>query len=213
MSKCYRKPLPFQENEQSNTQHWSYASFPWELLRSQQKRYRFSSYDQSLETCYLGTTLLIFSEDCSDFLLFQPTAIWMNAGQFPASSSCLLPLCVFAVLGTKPRTSQRTSKCPATELHPQPCYSLLERVLHYHKSTVCLIIPRRVKTDITNACLCCYKGFLLLKDSTRTCHGNSISFSSATELGIIKISDICKLHYNLILLLLFHATKTFGKMC
>lgn len=146
--------------------------------------------------------------------LFRFSSLPTNQPLFGWTLGCSLllhpasfPFCVFAVLGTKPRTSHRTGKCPATELHPQPCCSLLERVLHYHKSTVCLIIPHRVKTDITNTCLCSRK------DSTRTCHGNSISLSSATELGIIKISDICKLHYNLILLSLFQATKTFGKMC
>lgn len=50
---------------------------------------QFSSFEQSLERCYLETTLLIFPEDSSGFLFLQPAVLWMDPGLASASLSCL----------------------------------------------------------------------------------------------------------------------------
>ena len=97
MSKCYRKPPPFQEKKHKILNRVTHTTevtpaFLGSYGGTRRKDTDFSSYDQSLETCYLETTQLIFSEDCLNFLLFQPAAVWMNAVLLPAASSCLLPL-------------------------------------------------------------------------------------------------------------------------
>jgi hypothetical protein len=90
--------------------------------------------------------LLILSEDCSKMAVPKSQLFgWtLHCALLPGSASFSF---VFSS-GDQTQTFIPDGKCPATELHPSACHSVLERITHFYKSPVCSTI--KVETDITN---------------------------------------------------------------